>query len=111
MKPFQVLATNRLFHHDFLEKTQCLPLYRYDANGNRLDNITDWGLAQFQGHYNPRLKSGVGEQPFNHQRGHFPLYLRRSASPGLPPEIRTEPETGVSASAVLWQRQPGGVFR
>ena len=31
--------------------TQCLPLYRYDANGNRIDNITDWGLQQFQVRY------------------------------------------------------------
>ena len=30
---------------------QCLPLYRYDRNGNRIDNITDWGLARFQTHY------------------------------------------------------------
>ena len=32
--------------------TQCLPLYRYDENGNRIDNITDWGLEQFVNHYN-----------------------------------------------------------
>lgn len=30
---------------------QCLPLYRYDKDGNRFDNITDWGLQQFQQHY------------------------------------------------------------
>ncbi|MEA5420674.1 type ISP restriction/modification enzyme [Spirulina sp. CCNP1310] len=32
--------------------TQCLPLYRYDKNSNRIDNITDWGLNQIQTHYN-----------------------------------------------------------
>ena len=31
--------------------SQCLPLYRYDNEGNRIDNITDWGLEQFQKHY------------------------------------------------------------
>jgi len=31
--------------------SQCLPLYRYDKNGNRIDNITDWALSQFQTHY------------------------------------------------------------
>ena len=31
--------------------TQCLPLYRYDKLGNRLENITDWGLKQFRTHY------------------------------------------------------------
>jgi predicted helicase len=30
---------------------QCLPLYRYDKEGNRIDNITDWGLEQFQNYY------------------------------------------------------------
>jgi predicted helicase len=31
--------------------SQCLPLYRYNENGNRIDNITDWVLTQFQTHY------------------------------------------------------------
>ena len=30
---------------------QCLPLYSYDKSGNRVENITDWGLKQFQNHY------------------------------------------------------------
>jgi predicted helicase len=34
--------------------SQCLPLYRYDKDGNRVDNITDWGLEQFQNHYSDR---------------------------------------------------------
>lgn len=50
-KPFQTLAINRPASLDFLEKTQCFPLYRYDQAGNRVDNITDWGLKQFQAHY------------------------------------------------------------
>lgn len=35
--------------------SQCLPLYRYDKNGNRIDNITDWGLQQFQQHYSDTI--------------------------------------------------------
>jgi predicted helicase len=31
--------------------SQCFPLYRYDENGNCIDNITDWGLTQFQTYY------------------------------------------------------------
>ncbi|MFM6477123.1 MAG: type ISP restriction/modification enzyme, partial [Dolichospermum sp.] len=50
-KPFQCLGTNKITCLDFLEKTQCLPLYRYDKEGNRIDNITDWGLKQIQTHY------------------------------------------------------------
>jgi len=29
----------------------CLPLYRYTAHGERVDNITDWGLKQFHKAY------------------------------------------------------------
>ncbi|MEI6822588.1 MAG: type ISP restriction/modification enzyme, partial [Bacteroidota bacterium] len=32
--------------------SQCLPLYRYDKEGNQIENITDWGLQQFIEHYN-----------------------------------------------------------
>ncbi len=51
-KPFQVLCVDNLFSLDFLEKTQCLPLYRYTENGEIIDNITDWGLEQFHLNYN-----------------------------------------------------------
>ena len=51
-KSFSTLGSKKIFSLDFLEKTQCLPLYRYDENGGRLDNITDWGLEQFVTHYN-----------------------------------------------------------
>jgi predicted helicase len=51
-KPFSSLVSNKLFSFDLLEKTQCLPLYRYDKTGKRIDNITDWGLQQFAAHYN-----------------------------------------------------------
>ena len=50
-KPFQVLATDQVHSLDMLEKTQCLPLYRYTAEGERVSNITDWGLRQFREHY------------------------------------------------------------
>ena len=31
--------------------TFCLPLYRYTAEGERVSNITEWGLRQFREHY------------------------------------------------------------
>jgi predicted helicase len=56
-KPFSTLISDKLFSLDLLEKTQCLPLYRYDANGNRFDNITDWGLKQFRDHYTQHMRA------------------------------------------------------
>ena len=50
-KPFQALATDEVHSLDLLEKTQCLPLYRYAADGERMCNITGWGLRQFCEHY------------------------------------------------------------
>ncbi|MFA5251444.1 MAG: type ISP restriction/modification enzyme [Phycisphaerae bacterium] len=50
-KTFQALAVNSRASLDYLEKTQIVPFYFYDTNGNRLDNITDWGLKQFQERY------------------------------------------------------------
>jgi predicted helicase len=51
-KPFQCLVSDTVTCLDCLEKTQSLPRYRYDKEGNQLDNITKWGLKQFQDHYN-----------------------------------------------------------
>jgi len=50
-KDFQLLAVNSIWGLYFLEKTNLVPHYRYDKSGNRIENITDWGLKQFREHY------------------------------------------------------------
>ena len=45
------------------DPAQCLPLYRYDKQGNRADNITDWALAQFRAHYFPGNSKVSGKMP------------------------------------------------
>lgn len=62
-KPFQVLSSNQIAGLDFLEKTQCLPLYRYDSDGTRRDNITDWGFNQFAKRYG---KKGMSKEAIFH---------------------------------------------
>jgi predicted helicase len=49
-KAFNVLASKYLVDLHFNGDAQCLPLYRY-VSGERVDNITNWALAQFQEHY------------------------------------------------------------
>jgi predicted helicase len=56
-KQFQTLAIDTFSSLDLLEKTQCLPLYRYDKQGNRIDNITDWGFLQFKEHYTKGMRA------------------------------------------------------
>ncbi|WP_317132380.1 type ISP restriction/modification enzyme [Ginsengibacter hankyongi] len=49
--PLACLASNHVIDLCLLKQgnggTQSLPLYKYDEDGNRLDNITEWGLNQF----------------------------------------------------------------
>jgi len=55
-KPFTILGHNVISDLNFLSPasngSRMLPIYRYDNDGNRIDNITDWGLEQFVKQYN-----------------------------------------------------------
>ncbi len=53
---FHCLATNTLADIQFNVNGQCLPLYRYDDEGNRNSNMTSWGINQFVKKYG---KKGV----------------------------------------------------
>lgn len=54
-KPFSTLALNNISDLNVLSPaaggTQCLPLYVYDTEDERHDNITNWALTQFKNHY------------------------------------------------------------
>jgi predicted helicase len=57
-KPFHVLATDTIADLHLTGDSQCLPRYRYEADGTRVDNITDWALAQFRAAY-PDAEAGA----------------------------------------------------
>ncbi len=50
-KDFYVLAADRLSDFHFTGDTQCLPLYRYTAEGERASNITEWAVRRINEHY------------------------------------------------------------
>ena len=50
-KTFYTLAGNRISDLHFTGDTQCLPLYQYTTDGERVSNITDWGLERINNHY------------------------------------------------------------
>ena len=50
-KDFYVLASGKLVDYHFTGDTQCLPLYRYTENGQRVSNITDWAIRRINDHY------------------------------------------------------------
>ncbi|MDM8557211.1 type ISP restriction/modification enzyme [Candidatus Parabeggiatoa sp. HSG14] len=78
-KPFQSLITKYVAGFDFLEKTQCLPLYRYDKQGNRHDNITDWGLNQFCSHYQDDTITKENIFHYTYAVLHHPTYREKYA--------------------------------
>ena len=76
-KPFQSLATDMLLSFDTLEKTQCLARYRYTADGERVSNITEWGLRQFREHYGDEDISAEDIFAYVYAMLHDPAYRER----------------------------------
>ena len=80
-RPFSALATESLVDlHLFFDGTQCLPLYRYTAEGERVSNITEWGLRQFREHYGDDSISAEDIFPYTYGVLHDPLYREKYAS-------------------------------
>jgi predicted helicase len=76
-KPFQVLVTDRIVSFDVLEKSQCLPLYRYDKEGNCIENITDWGLSQFIKNYKTKKINKLDIFHYTYAVLHCPDYRKK----------------------------------
>lgn len=82
--PLAVFACDILFDLGQLKNgnggTQGVPLYRYTASGERVDNITDWGVKQFQSHYGKAEKISK-EDIFHYVYAvlHDPLYREKYA--------------------------------
>ena len=76
-KDFAVLATDRVYSLDLLEKTQCLPLYRYTPDGERVSNITEWGLRQFREHYGDDSITAEDVFAYTYAMLHDPAYRQR----------------------------------
>jgi len=58
-KHFITLATDTLCDLHYIGDTQFVPLFSLDANGNSVNNITDWALKQFIAHYKEVVSSGT----------------------------------------------------
>lgn len=79
MKPWQILATTQISDYEFVEKNQCLPLYRYTEAGEKIDNITDWGLKQFQTHYQNKNIKKIDIFHYVYAVLHHPEYRQKYA--------------------------------
>ncbi|MEA5617639.1 type ISP restriction/modification enzyme [Cronbergia sp. UHCC 0137] len=73
-KPFHCLGSNSIIDLHLTGDSQCLPLYRYDKEGNRIDNITDWGLKQIQIYYQDPKITKINIFHYTYAVLHNPAY-------------------------------------
>ena len=73
-KDFYSLASDRLVDYHFTGDTQCLPLYRYTEDGERLSNITEWGLRRFRERYDNDSISAEDVFAYTYAVLHDPVY-------------------------------------
>ncbi|MGA8897160.1 MAG: type ISP restriction/modification enzyme [Planktothrix agardhii] len=76
-KSFHVLVSNCLVDGHLTGDSQCLPIYSYDKEGNCIDNITDWGLTQFQTHYNDKTIKKIDIFHYTYAVLHNPIYREK----------------------------------
>ena len=75
-KAFYALAADRVVDLHFTGDTQCLLLYRYTSDGERVSNITEWGLRQFREHYSDEGISAEDIFAYTYAMLHDPTYLQ-----------------------------------
>ena len=59
--------------------TPTIPLYTYTESGERVDNLTDWGLAQFVGHYSDNKITKLAVFHYIYGVLHTPAYKEKYA--------------------------------
>ena len=75
-KAFYALAADRVVDLHFTGDTQCLLLYRYTSDGERVSNITEWGLLQFREHYGDDSITAEDIFAYTYAMLHDPAYLQ-----------------------------------
>ncbi len=79
-KPFHCLITDMIPDLHLTGDSQCFPFYTYNEDGsNRKENITDWALAQFRGHYDDPSISKWDIFYYVYALLHHPRYRERYA--------------------------------
>ncbi len=78
-----VLATDKLVDYKVAGTgnggTFCLPLYRYTPDGERISNITEWGLRQFRERYGDDAISAEDIFAYTYAVLHDPAYREKYA--------------------------------
>ena len=100
-KQFYALAAEKLTDLHFTGDTQCLPLYRYTADRERMSNITESGLRQFREHYGDDAISAEAVFAYVYAMLHDPAYRQRYEV-----DLRREfPRTYFQDNFLWWAQQ------
>ncbi len=73
------LVSNVVSDLNLIGPIQCLPLYRYTADGERISNITEWGLRQFREHFGDDAISDEDIFAYTYGVLHDPAYRDKYA--------------------------------
>ncbi|MDH6107564.1 DNA methyltransferase, partial [Anabaenopsis tanganyikae CS-531] len=76
-KSFHCLASNTIIDLHLTGDSQCLPLYTYNQEGKRIDNITDWGLQQIHTHYQDTTITKIDIFHYTYGVLHNPEYRQK----------------------------------
>ncbi len=91
--------------------SQCFPFYTYDEDGdNRRENITDWALEQFRGHYQDDTITKWDIFHYVYGLLHHPEYRERYQA-NLKrelPRLPLTPDTGSESSTGFWRFAKAG---
>lgn len=74
---FCALAADAVADLHFTGSSQCLPLYHYTPEGERVSNITKWGLQKFRAHYKNKKISAEDVFHYTYAVLHNPAYLNK----------------------------------
>ena len=108
-KPFHTIATRLVPSLDLIEKTKLFPRYRYTPSGERIDNITDWALAQFTDHYSQSSPSVLGEGD-RAKRGGGAAALKAAPLVSAPPSVADATATSPSKPGEDWEITKDAIF-
>jgi predicted helicase len=76
-KAFQTFLVDQVFSFDFLEKTTGVPFYTFDKDGNKSENITEWGLNQFNKQYKTKKITREDIFYYSYSVLHNPEYRKK----------------------------------
>lgn len=76
-KDFHCISSNSICDLHLTGDSQSLPLFRYDVNDEKIENISDWGLQQFSIHFQDKKITKTDIFHYVYAVLHHPAYRKK----------------------------------